>query len=142
MTRSWSAIVLAAAVLLPVAAQAEMVKMKAELSAQAQVPPVKGDGKGSAEITFDTVTRKLTWKVTYTGLTAKPTAAHFHGSATAQTTAGVLVDMPGSDKSPFEGSATLTEEFAKQLLAGTWYINIHTATYPGGEIRGMVLKAN
>ena len=27
------------------------------------------------------------------------------------------------------------------LMAGLWYINLHTAEYPGGEIRGQVTQA-
>ena len=43
--------------------------------------------------------------------------------------------------SPFEGTATLTEAQAADLLAGRWYVNIHTASYPGGELRGQVTIA-
>jgi hypothetical protein len=27
------------------------------------------------------------------------------------------------------------------LLAGRWYVNIHTAAHPGGEIRGQIVPA-
>ena len=46
--------------------------------------------------------------------------------------------MPTS--SPVEGSATLTDAQAADLMAGKYYINIHTAANPGGEIRGQVTK--
>jgi hypothetical protein len=39
-----------------------------------------------------------------------------------------------------DGSATLTDAQAADLLAGKDYINIHTAANPGGEIRGQVTK--
>jgi hypothetical protein len=39
-----------------------------------------------------------------------------------------------------EGSATLTDAQAVDLLAGRYYINIHTAANPPGEIRGQVTK--
>ena len=42
--------------------------------------------------------------------------------------------------SPFEGSATLTDAQAAELIAGRWYVNIHTDAYPAGEIRGQVVK--
>ena len=42
--------------------------------------------------------------------------------------------------SPFEGSATLTEAQATDLLAGKWYVNVHTEANKGGEIRGQVTK--
>jgi hypothetical protein len=39
------------------------------------------------------------------------------------------------------GSATLTDAQAADLMAGKWYVNVHTAENKGGEIRGQVLKA-
>ena len=40
----------------------------------------------------------------------------------------------------FEGSATLTDAQADELLAGKWYVNVHTAANKGGEVRGQVTK--
>ena len=42
--------------------------------------------------------------------------------------------------SPFEGSATLTDAQANDLLAGKLYVNVHTEANKGGEIRGQVTK--
>jgi hypothetical protein len=50
------------------------------------------------------------------------------------------VPIPGIASSPAEGSATLTDAQASDLLAGKLYVNIHTAANPGGEIRGQVTK--
>ena len=38
----------------------------------------------------------------------------------------------------FEGQATLTDARAVDMMAGLWYLNIHTARYPGGETRGQL----
>src|SRR5262245_44052293 len=38
----------------------------------------------------------------------------------------------------FEGQATLTDARAADMMAGLWYLNIHTARYPGGETRGQL----
>ena len=54
--------------------------------------------------------------------------------------AGVAVAIPNAGTSPVEGSATLTDAQAADLVAGKYYINIHTAANPGGEIRGQVMK--
>ena len=43
-------------------------------------------------------------------------------------------------QSPIEGTATLTENQAGDLLAGKWYANIHTAANPGAELRGQMVK--
>jgi hypothetical protein len=42
--------------------------------------------------------------------------------------------------SPLEGSATLTDAQANDLLAGKLYVNVHTEANKGGEIRGEVTK--
>jgi hypothetical protein len=44
-------------------------------------------------------------------------------------------------KSGAKGSATLTDAQAADLTAGKYYINVHTAAHPDGEIRGQVAKA-
>jgi hypothetical protein len=50
--------------------------------------------------------------------------------------AGVVVPMTGSLTSPIRGKATLTAAQAADLMAGKWYVNLHTAANPNGEIRG------
>ena len=50
------------------------------------------------------------------------------------------VAIPNATSSPVEGSATLTDAQAADLMAGKYYVNIHTAANPGGEIRGQVTK--
>jgi len=130
----------AVAMLAASSAIAEQVKMKAELSGAQEVPPTTSQGKGNADITFDTASKQLSWTVNYSGLSGPPTAAHFHGPAEAGKNAGVAVPIPNQATSPVTGSHTLTEGQANDLLAGKFYVNIHTATNPGGEIRGQVTK--
>ncbi len=115
-------------------------KMKATLNGAAEVPPVTTAGKGTAEVDFDPATKKLSWKVTHSGLSGPATAAHFHGPADPSKNAGVAGAIPNAGSSPAEGSATLTDAQAADLVAGKYYVNIHTAANPGGEIRGQVTK--
>jgi hypothetical protein len=115
-------------------------KMKATLDGASEVPANATAGKGTADIDYDAASKKLTWKLTYSGLTGPATAAHFHGPAEAGKNAGVAVAIPGAALSPAEGSATLTDAQAADLMAGKYYVNIHTAANPGGEIRGQVTK--
>jgi hypothetical protein len=115
-------------------------KMKATLDSKSQVPPNSSAGKGTAEIDFDAASKKLSWKLTYSGLSGPATAAHFHGPAEAGKNAGVAVPIANPGTSPVEGSATLTDAQAADLVAGKYYVNIHTAANPGGEIRGQVTK--
>jgi len=121
------------------AVHAEMMKMKATLSGTAEVPPNTSKGQGEATLDYDSATKKLSWNITYSGLTGPATAGHVHGPAAAGANAGVAIPFAKAD-SPITGSATLTDAQATDLLAGRMYINIHTAAHPGGEIRGQIGK--
>ncbi len=115
-------------------------KMKATLDGASEVPPVTTAGKGTADVDFDPATKKLSWKLTHSGLSGPATAAHFHGPGEPGKNAGVAVAIPNAASSPVEGSATLTDAQAADLAAGKYYVNVHTAANPGGEIRGQVTK--
>lgn len=115
-------------------------KYKASLNAKSEVPPNASAATGTANINYDPATKKLSWTLTYSGLTGPATAAHFHGPAEAGKNAGVAVAIPNAGKSPVEGSATLTAAQAADLVAGKYYVNVHTQANPGGEIRGQVTK--
>ena len=120
-------------------AAAETMTFKAPLSAGEEVPPNTSKATGNIEATYDTATKKLSWKGSYSGLTGPETAAHFHGPAPKGQNAGVVVPVDAA-KSPFEGSATLTDSQAADLMKGDWYFNVHTAENKGGEIRGQLVK--
>ena len=78
------------------AAQAETKIFKATLSGASEVPPTTSTGTGAATVTLDTATGKLSWDVTYSGLSGPAMAAHIHGPADPGQNAGVVV--------PFERS--------------------------------------
>ena len=129
-----------AAMLAASSAYAESIKMEAKLDAAQEVPPTDSKGTGTAQVTFDTETKKLDWTVEYSGLTGPATGAHFHGPAAPGENADVAVPLSGDLASPIKGSATLTDAQAADLEAGKYYVNVHTATNQGGEIRGQVMK--
>lgn len=118
---------------------ADTVNFKASLSGKSEVPPNAAAGTGSITATYDTASKKLTWKGSYSGLTGPATAAHFHGPAPEGKNAGVMVPISPSGPS-FEGSATLDDAQAKALMDGELYVNVHTAENKGGEIRGQLTK--
>ena len=121
------------------AARAEVVKLSGELKGSNEVPPNNSSGSGKAEATFDTNTKTLTYTVTYDGLTGPAMGAHFHGPSEAGKNAGIALPFK-STQSPIQGTATLTDAQAADLLGGKWYANIHTAANPGGELRGQMAK--
>jgi hypothetical protein len=118
---------------------AATIDLKADLKSSNEVPPNESKGTGSVTATFDTDSNKLSWKGTVSGLIGTVTAAHFH-AAEAGRNGAVAFPITGADKGSFEGSATLTDTQAEDLMAGKWYVNIHTTTYKAGEIRGQVTK--
>jgi hypothetical protein len=133
------AALLATIVTLPVTAQAEMMTVHADLSSKYEVPPKSGNGQGELKGTYDTSSKLLKWHVVYANLTGPATMAHFHGPAPVGKNAGVAIPIP-ADKvaSPIDGDITLNGAQEKDLLAGNYYFNVHTAANPGGEIRGQV----
>jgi hypothetical protein len=132
-------VALAACVMFASPVFAETVSFKAELKASEEVPPNDSKAAGTVTATHDTASKKLTWKGNYSGLTGPATMAHFHGPAEPGKNAGVAVPIAPS-ASPFENSANLTDAQAADLLAGRWYVNVHTGAHPGGEIRGQLVK--
>ena len=118
----------------------DAVSMKNQLTGAQEVPAVATGGSGTVETTFDKSTNVLTWSVAYSGLSGPVTAGHVHGPAAAGTNAGVVIPFTGDLSSPIKGKATLTAAQVADLTAGRYYVNLHTAKNPGGEIRGQLTK--
>ena len=121
-------------------ALAEMLAYKADLKGASEVPPNDSKGTGRVDAKYDTATKKLTWTVTYKDLTGPATAAHFHGPAAPGVNAGPQITLEGSLASPAKGEATLSDAQVADLAKGLWYLNVHTAAHPPGEIRGQLAK--
>ena len=122
-------------------AAAATVTFKVPLSGAQQVPPVKTKGSGMATITMNPKTDMVKWRVTYKNMSSPVTMAHFHDGAKGKN-GGVEIWLTKKGKpvsSPITGSAKLTASQAKQLMAGDWYVNVHTKDHPPGEIRGQVM---
>jgi hypothetical protein len=120
-------------------ALAETVTYTTALKGADEVPPNDTKGTGMVEAKYDTATMKFAYTVTYSGLTGAATAAHFHGPAKPGANAGPIITLENL-ASPIKGEATLTADQAKDLAAGLWYLNVHTAAHPPGEIRGQLMK--
>jgi hypothetical protein len=118
---------------------AEEMKFRADLKGSTEVPPVQTSATGTADITYDSATKNLSWTIEHTGLSGDVTAAHFHGPAAVGVNAPPVVPIELSALA--KGSATLDDAQAADLSEGRWYLNLHTAANPDGEIRGQVMKA-
>jgi hypothetical protein len=113
---------------------------EATLSGAQEVPAANTRATGTAEVQLNTSTNVLSWKVTYTGLSGPATAAHIHGPAGPGANAGVVIPFQNAGASPIVGQTTITPAQFGDLAAGLWYVNVHTAANPGGEIRGQLRK--
>jgi hypothetical protein len=100
---------------------ADTLRFKADLKGSNEVPPNASPGTGSLTVTYDTTSKVLSWEGSYSGMTGPATAAHFHGPAEPGKNAGVAVPIAGT-----HGTAKLTDAQAAELMAGRWYVNIHT----------------
>jgi hypothetical protein len=118
-------------------ANAETLHFTADLKGSSEVPANTTTGAGQVAATLDTATDVFTYHVTYGGLTGPAVAAHFHGPAMPGVNAPPVIMMK-SLPSPIAGTATLTAAQARDLQAGNWYFNVHTAEHKLGEIRGQL----
>ena len=125
----------------PAAYSAVYVYSSVPLIGTEETPPVFSASFGALTATYDDVTNALVYMFEWRfpdGETA--TAAHFHGPAARGVSAGPVIDLgPVSGTSGrSSGTVTLTEGEEAELLAGMWYINVHSDANPGGEIRGQL----
>lgn len=113
------------------------IKFATTLSGAAEVPANTSTATGTATLVFDTTTKIFTLKVTHTVATA--TAGHIHKAAVGSN--GGVVFPFSSLTSPIDyTSVALTTAQEADLRANLYYVNIHTAALPGGEIRGQLIK--
>ena len=120
----------------------DLYALSGTASGSQEVPAVSSSGSGTLNGAYDSKTNSLVYNVSWMGLTGAASAAHFHGPAMPGQNAGPVLHISISN-SGFSGSsngtATLTDEQERDLLSGKWYYNIHTPTYPDGEIRAQVV---
>jgi hypothetical protein len=113
------------------------VNLAATLTGAQEVPPKQVSGTGTADVQYDRDTGTLRYSITYSGLTGPLTGAHIHGPAAMGANAGIVVPFANS-ASPIKGEAKINPTQAGDLMAGLYYVNLHTAANPGGEIRGQL----
>jgi hypothetical protein len=120
-----------------------------ELSGTQETPPVTTGTSGDFTVYYDRDLNKLEFEVTVVPTVTTPvtvTAAHFHVAPPG--TPGPVVrtiDQEGvlprvvTDTLTLSGVITdLSPVEIDQLLAGQFYINVHTPVHPAGEVRGQV----
>ena len=88
---------------------------------------------------------RLAFDLTFQGLVGNASAAHFHGPANSGGTAAPIIDIGtgafgalGNKSGQLAGTVTLTPAQLAAFADGNVYVNIHSGTFPDGEIRGQV----
>ncbi len=112
-----------------------------QMRAANEVPSNASTATGTATVILDPATGDVTVAGTYSGLTSAATVAHIHGPAAAGATADPVVTLTqtGGTSGTVTGAGTLTPAQVTDLQNGLMYVNVHSATYPNGEIRGQIL---
>ncbi|WDE03794.1 CHRD domain-containing protein [Thalassomonas viridans] len=140
---NWPAIICFMLCLLPGLANASIITYQMELDGLQEIPVGDLDGTASGTISFDDVTGLISWDLTYTDIDT-PTAMHIHGpGGTVGINAGVFIGL-GVNTSG--GPNTLIDSLVANLAdvntilndPGGFYINIHTAEFPPGSVRGQL----
>jgi len=113
------------------------------LSGANEVPAVTTAATGKAVATYNTRSKTLHYTITWSGLTANASMAHIHGPASPGFNAPILqtfTNFPAATSGTYTNTlfADGVQIKEEDILAGRLYINIHTSTFPAGEIRGQI----
>ncbi len=102
-----------------------------------QVPPTTSAGTAQGAVTYDRMTRQMSWNIPYAGLSGPLQGAAIQGPAAPTQTAAQQIPIPVTH-SPLVGTAVLSPTQEADLLAGRMYVSIRTPAFPQGEIRGQI----
>lgn len=109
----------------------------AVLTGSEVVPAVASNGSGSAVATVDLDNRTLLATVVVAGVAATEVHLHIGRVGSVVPPAFAFGNVPGSPV--WTLSIPLTEPQLDALWRGNFYIDVHSAAAPNGEIRGQVL---
>ena len=104
----------------------------------ASLQPVSGaTGSGTAAITIRLNKNELCFTLTVTGL-SNVTAAHIHRGSTGD----IVVPLTAPTSGTSSGCVTVTKTLLQEIAStpGAFYVNVHTASFPDGQIRGDLTK--
>ncbi len=113
------------------------------MSGAQETPAVASSSLGTLNVFYTRETRILSYTINWSGLSGNPTGMHVHGLAPSGYAASVVqtISTSGLTTSGSKSGTMLVDGVVikeNDLLNGFYYINIHTAAYPGGEIRGQI----
>ena len=116
------------------AAPSKEVMLGSKLNAMADhATSSHGKGTFTATLTGNT----LSWHLAFSHLTGAATAAHIH-LGKAGVSGNVLIPLCTPCKPTSMGTVKLNAMQVKDVTSLATYVNVHTAKYANGEIRGQV----
>ncbi len=146
-------------------AQASLIVYRTSLNGATETPSTGSPATGSAKATYDTLLHTLLIELTWAGLVGGPAAAgHIHcctapgsnvivavpfaglpaatsGSYLNTIDLKLLASYNGAFVTAHGGTAASAEaDLIAGINAGLAYVNLHNATFPGGEIRGFLAQ--
>jgi len=125
----------------PQMAAAATTNFVASLDGSQEVPPNIVPGNGTGSFQYDDATKMLSFNIEFSGLSGPETGAHIHGPALPGVDGSLIFPLPsGSPKVGSVGPLTPSQEV--ELFDGLLYVNVHSLSFPGGEIRGQILMPN
>ncbi len=112
--------------------------LTADLSPGNEVPATESDASGTADVIFNNARGELCVHIKAGGFEGEVIAGHIHESP-AGVNGPVVVNLE-VDSPRFKNCVAVDAELlaAIQEDPSSYYINIHTTAFPGGEIRGQL----
>ena len=159
----------ALALVAPPLGHTAVITFHSDLIGANEVPPSGSPGSGFVAVTVDDVANTIHFDANFSGLLAPTTAAHIHCCTPPGANQPVAVGpgtLPGFPLGVMSGSYDFTldlldagtytagfitnfgggtvegarDAIIQRLIAGETYFNIHTEMFPGGEIRGQLMR--
>ena len=102
------------------------------------------DGSGTADITINVGQQRVCWDITVRNIAA-PTRGHIHKAA-AGVAGPIVVGFFEPDSVDLDSCTSTTNPVDRALLLDilqhpeAYYVNVHTADFPAGAIRGQLSK--
>jgi hypothetical protein len=139
------ALIIASALLACVAGRAQVVELRATINGAQEVPANNSAATGAAIMLYDVAANTFDLVVTINNFPNTATLSHIHEAAPG-VSGGVVTNLGGEAVYTRNGS-TLTAIFRGiahggdklKLLQGGAYYNLHSAAFPGGEVRGQLI---